>query len=595
MLKRTDTSDPSYYHKVVDCQYACPAHTPVPEYIRLIAFGRYTEAYLVNRASNVFPGILGRICDRPCEPACRRGRVAEQPVAICRLKRAAADFKDASYREHLPKIPTQKNGKKVALVGAGPASLTVVNDLMPLGYTCVLYDKKQIAGGAVAQQVPEFRLPREVLQEECQNIIDMGVENRLGTEVTSLQKLLDEGYDAVFLGSGAPIGRDLTLPGRQENAAYIQIGLDFLANVNFGHLKKISGHVLVIGGGNTAMDCCRTALRLGASKVSVFAPEGFDEMLASPWEKEDALKEGVHVVNNYLPQEFVAGANGLSGVRFQHLSSCYTAKKEFRPIPSGQPDLVLDCQMVVLAVGQEVQFSYAEPGLLALREGGRGIAVDRLTHQTSHPKVFAGGDAAFGASNMITSVAHGHAAAISIHLFCQGKDVAKDREKPSMTLRSQKMTLNQWAYVNDFSDTHRHHVPEHDLAERLNHLEAEVELGFDIGLALKETKRCLNCDVQTVFKEKACIECDACVDICPSMCLNIIEEPESEVALRAGLKIPAENLATDLFVATVPQTKKLMVKDENICIHCGLCAERCPTDAWDMKVFSLHLPKAGNL
>ncbi len=263
-MRPTDTSDPEYFHKVVDCQYACPAHTNVPEYIRLIAQERFTDAYMLNRKSNVFPGILGRVCDRPCEPACRRDRIEETPVAICRLKRVAADNRD-DVSELLPKAGPS-NGKKVALIGAGCASLTVANDLAPLGYQCTIFEKLDATGGLMRSNIPSFRLPAQVLDEEIQMILDMGVELRTNSPIESMKALLEEDYDAVFVGTGAPRGKELNIPGRQEAGANIHIGIDWLESVAFKHTESIGKNVLIIGVGNTAMDCCRTSLRLGASQ-----------------------------------------------------------------------------------------------------------------------------------------------------------------------------------------------------------------------------------------------------------------------------------------------------------------------------------------
>jgi len=281
-VQPTDIRNPDYFHKVVDCQWACPAHTPVPEYIRMIADRRYTDAYMVNWNSNVFPGILGRTCDRPCEPACRRGRVENEPVAICRLKRVAADNK-GDIRSFLPHIPREKNGKRIALVGAGPASLTVARDLMPLGYDCVMFDGDAKGGGMMRTQIPRFRLPETVTDEEVELILDMGVETRFGEPVRSLKMLLAEDWDAVFVGCGAPRGRDLDIPGRNEAAANIHIGIDWLSSVSFGHVDKIGRRVVVLGGGNTAMDCCRSSRRLGGEDVKVVVRSGYEEMKASPW------------------------------------------------------------------------------------------------------------------------------------------------------------------------------------------------------------------------------------------------------------------------------------------------------------------------
>ncbi len=590
-VPKKDTSHPDYYHKVVDCQWACPAHTNVPEYIRLIAQKRFDDAYMLNRESNVFPGILGRICDRPCEPACRRGRVDEKPVAICRLKRAAADLR-GDITARLPAIPVQKNGKRVALIGAGPASLTVANDLAPLGYECVIFEKQVKLGGAMRASVPGFRLPEDVLDEEIAYITERGVEVRAGAAVTSLKGLLADRFDAVFVGSGAPLGRDLKIPGRDDVGQHVHVGLDWLAGVAFDHIQKISPRVLVIGGGNTAMDCCRTARRLGGTDVTVVAPEGFHEMLASPWEKDDAVEEGIPIRNNLLPKSFVVENGKFKGVLFEPLKQCYDADRRWNPIPSGESPVLISCDEVILAIGQDTAFPFIERDLMQFDERNRPV-VNTTTFRSTHPQVFFGGDAAFGPKNIIWAVAHGHEAAVSIHLSLNGQDLMYDRPENGMNLISQKMGLHEWSYKNDYSGLNRQAVPHIDLKSRFEDLHKEVELGFDLKLAMQEAQRCLNCDVQTVFTEKLCIECDSCVDICPLDCLTMTTDgTDQEIA--AHMTAPRLSLDQPLYVSgALPSTGRVMVKDENLCVHCGLCAERCPTGAWDMQKFILQRPHAG--
>ncbi len=599
-MKPTDISAPDYFHKVVDCQWACPAHTPVPEYIRLIAAGRYSDAYMVNWKSNVFPGILGRTCDRPCEPACRRGRVEEddekhgakkEPVAICRLKRVAADYKD-DITARLPQPAAKKNGKRVALVGAGPASLTVARDLLPLGYTVVIYDGDKRAGGMIRSQIPKFRLPEEVIDEEVGYITQLGPELRLGQRVDSLKALLAEGYDAVFVGSGAPRGRDLDIPGRKEAAANIHIGIDWLSNVSFGHISKIGKRVLVLGGGNTAMDCCRSSKRLGGEDVRVVVRSGFEEMKASPWEKEDAMHEGIPIINYHVPKAFLHMNGKLTGMSFEVVKAIYDDKGRRSLVSTGQPDVVMECDDVLIAVGQENAFPWIERDIGLQFDKWNMPVVDKTTLQSTLPKVFFGGDAAFGPKNIIWAVAHGHDAAISIDKFCRGEDV-HDRPPPMANLVSQKMGIHEWSYDNAISIDHRYKVPLKEKEAALKNIKLEVELGFDPKLAVKEAQRCLNCDVQTVFTSKLCIECDACVDICPMDCITFTPDAE-EPALRQNLRAPASNLTQDLYVADGLKTGRVMVKDEDVCLHCGLCAERCPTGAWDMQKFLLEMSQAGH-
>jgi NADPH-dependent glutamate synthase beta subunit-like oxidoreductase len=591
-MKPTDIKNPNYFHKVVDCQWACPAHTPVPEYIRLIAEGRYTDAFMINWWSNVFPGILGRTCDRPCEPACRRGRVEKEPVAICRLKRVAADNKD-DVRDRLPKPAAQKNGKRIALIGAGPASLTVARDLLPLGYTCVLYDTDPHAGGMMRTQIPKFRLPERVLDEECNYILDLKPELRLGEKIESLKALLAEDYDAIFVGCGAPRGRELEIPGRQEAKANIHIGIDWLSSVSFEHTDKIGKRVIVLGGGNTAMDCCRTSRRLGGEDVKVIVRSGFEEMKASPWEKEDAMHEEIPILNYLVPKEFTHVGGKLTGVLFEKVKAEYDAKGRRNLVPTGEPDVHYECDDVLVAVGQENAFPWIERDVGIEFDKWDMPKVDPLTMQSTNPRVFFGGDAAFGPKNIIWAVAHGHEAAVSIALMLDGKDVKADRPPPHVNLLSQKMGIHEWSYDNDVSLDLRFKVPHAPKDVTLRNVKVEVELGFDRELGFKEAQRCLNCDIQTVFEENLCIECDACVDICPMDCITFTpNEPEPE--LRAHLTAPAPNLTQDLYVSDALKTKRVMVKDEDVCLHCGLCAERCPTGAWDMKKFYLETAQASD-
>jgi NADPH-dependent glutamate synthase beta subunit-like oxidoreductase len=584
-VKVTDAASPDHFHKVVDCQYACPAHTPVPEYIRLIAAGRYTDAYMVNWRSNVFPGILGRTCDRPCEPACRRGRVEAEPVAICRLKRVAADNKD-DIAAFLPRPAQQPNGKRIACIGAGPSSLTVARDLAPLGYEVTVFDAEAKAGGFMRTQVPRFRLPDEVIDEEVGYVLGLGVRTRFGQRVESLKAVLAEGFDAVFVGTGAPRGRDLDVPGRLEAAANIHIGIDWLSSVSFGHVRKIGRRVVVLGGGNTAMDCCRSARRLGGEEVTVVVRSGFEEMKASPWEKEDAMHEGIPILNFLVPKAITHDNGRLTGVVFEKVAAQRDANGRRQLLPTGEPDHLIPCDDVLVAIGQENAFPWIERDIGLEFERTGLPRLDPVTHQSTIPKVFFGGDAAFGPKNIIWAVAHGHAAAISIDLFCRGGNV-HERPPPETSLISQKMGIHEWSYDNDVSIDLRFKVPMRAPEIALRDIHTEVELGFSRELAFKEAERCLNCDVQTVFAPKLCIECDACMDICPTDCISFVEDGE-EAALRTRLKAPATNLAQDLYVGLGLKTGRAMVKDEDVCLHCGLCAERCPTGAWDMQKFLLE-------
>ncbi|MFT3839351.1 MAG: FAD-dependent oxidoreductase [Myxococcaceae bacterium] len=589
-MKPTDISNPDYFHKVVDCQWACPAHTPVPEYIRLIADGRYSDAYMINWYSNVFPGILGRTCDRPCEPACRRGRVEKEPVAICRLKRVAADFKDDSVKGRMPPVATKKNGKRVACIGAGPASLTVARDLLPLGYEVVIIEADPFLGGMMRTQIPKFRLPESVIDEEVGYITALQPEIRAGVRVKSLKSVLDEGYDAVFVGTGAPRGRELEIPGRKEAAANIHIGIDWLSSVSFGHTKQIGKRVIVLGGGNTAMDCCRTSRRLGGEDVKVVVRSGFGEMKASPWEKEDAQHEGIPIHNWLVPKEFTHENGKLTGVMFEKMVQKTDADGKKKVVSAGEPLQHFECDDVLVAIGQENAFPWIERDLIEFDQWGMP-KVDSKTFRSTHAKVFFGGDAAFGPKNIIWAVAHGHEAAVSIDKICNGES-AEHRPNPLTNLISQKMGIHEWSYDNAVSPDLRFKVPHRDPKLTLKDIKLEVELGFDQKVGFEEAQRCLNCDVQTVFAKSLCIECDACVDICPTDCITFTPNAE-EKELRVQLKMPAKNLTQDLYVSDGLKTGRVMVKDEDVCLHCGLCAERCPTGAWDMQKYFLEMAHAG--
>src|SRR6478752_1849311 len=600
-MKPTDITNPDYFHKVVDCQWACPAHTPVPEYIRLIAHGRYSDAYMINWKSNVFPGILGRTCDRPCEPACRRSRVEDEtlvngkkePVAICRLKRVAADFKDdEGIKASMPKAP-EKNGKRIACIGGGPSSLTVARDLAVLGYEIVIYDQDPKLGGFIRTQIPHFRLPESVIDEEVGYITGIGNVAFRHQKVDSMKAVLAEGYDAVFVGSGAPRGRDLDVPGRKEAAANIHIGLDWLSSVSFGHISKVGKRVIVLGGGNTAMDCCRTARRLGGEDVKVIVRSGFDEMKASPWEKEDAMGEDIPILNFLVPKEVTHNNGKITGVLFEKVKAEYDAKGRRKLVPTGEPDQHIPCDDVLVAVGQENAFPWIERDIGIEFDKWDMPKVNPTTMASTHPKVFFGGDAAFGPKNIIWAVAHAHDAALSIDRMCSGLDI-NERPLPMVDIVSQKMGIHEWSYDNDIAPDRRYRVPLRDKVVALRDIKAEVELGYDVQLALKEAERCLNCDIQTVFTSSLCIECDACVDICPMDCITFTANGD-EADLRTRLRAPAKNVTQDLYVANDLKTERVMVKDEDVCLHCGLCAERCPTGAWDMKKYLIDMTHADDL
>jgi formate dehydrogenase beta subunit len=586
----TETEGTEYFHRVVDCQWACPAHTDVPEYIRLIAQGRFTDAYLLNRRSNVFPGILGRVCDRPCEPACRRGRVEDKAVAICRLKRVAADNRE-DVRARLPGAPPDTNGKRIALVGAGCASLTVANDLIPLGYECVMFEALDKPGGLMRSNIPAFRLPASVLDEEIAYITDMGVDLRLSTRVDSMRALLDERFDAVFVGTGAPKGKDLWLPGR-DDADRVHIGIAWLESIAFGHVDRIGERVLIIGVGNTAMDCCRSSLRLGAKDVKVMARKPRNFFKASDWELEDAEEERVEIIVNHSPKAFVVEQGKLAGMLFEHIEYSFDDAGNIADSRVLE-EVFFPCDDVVLAIGQDNAFPWIERDIGLEFDEWDVPVVDETTFESTLPGVFFGGDAAFGPKNIIWAVEHGHQAAISIDKHCAGRELCQ-RLPRGVNLASAKMGIHEWSYSNNYDPSVRRIMPHVDLKKRFKKLNIEVELGFNAEQIATEVERCLNCDLQTVFTADLCIECDACLDICPVDCLSIAPNGD-EAAIEAGLKTPRLNRDQPLFVSEpLKQTSRVMLKDENLCVHCGLCAERCPTGAWDMQKSTVAIPYAAD-
>ncbi len=516
-------------------------------------------------------------------------RVEEKPVAICRLKRVAADHR-GDIESKLPPPAQRKNGRRVALIGAGCASLTVANDLAPLGYDCVIFEALERPGGLMRTNIPAFRLPAEVLDEEIGYVTRLGVEIKLASPVASLRGLLDEGYDAVFIGSGAPKGKDLRLPGR--DAQRIHIGIDWLGSIAFGHVESIGERVLIIGVGNTAMDCCRSSLRLGAKDVKVIARKPRQFFKASDWELEDAEEERVEIVVNHSPKEFVVEGGKLVGMRFDELEYELDGSGEIVSTKVVR-EVFLPCDDVVLAIGQENAFPWIERDLGVEFDRHDVPVVDPKTFQSTRPGVFFGGDAAFGPKNIIWAVEHGHQAAISIHKHCEGTSLT-DRLARGVTLSTAKMGIHEWSYSNAYEPAARRIMPHVELRKRFKKLDIEVELGFSAEQVATEVERCLNCDLQTVFTADLCIECDACIDICPVDCLAIAPNG-TEQELSTRLKAARLTLDQQLFVsAPLKQTARVMLKDENLCVHCGLCAERCPTSAWDMQKSTVTIPYAGD-
>jgi formate dehydrogenase beta subunit len=444
-------------------------------------------------------------------------------------------------------------------------------------------------GGLMRTNIPQFRLPPAILDEEIGYVVDMGVDVKMNHPVESMRALLEEGYDAVFVGTGAPRGKNLEIPGRYDSEN-IYIGIDWLESVAFEHIKKIGRKVLIIGVGNTAMDCCRTSLRLGADNVKVMARKPREFFKASDWELEDAEEENVEILINHSPKDFVIEDGKLVGMTFELMEYKVDGKGGIdRGTVVGEK--VIPCDDVILAIGQDNAFPWIERDVGIEFNDWDCPLVDETTMMSSRDGVFFGGDSAFGPKNIIWAVAHGHEAAISMHKFCHG-EVLTERLPIGVNLASQKMGMHEWSYSNDYDPSARRLMPHVDLKKRFKKLDIEVELGFTVEQTLQEVERCLNCDIQTVFAAELCIECDACLDICPVNCLTITKNGDEE-ELRTRLAAPAENIEQALYVsAGLPHTARVMIKDEDLCVHCGLCAERCPTGAWDMQKSTVRIPYA---
>jgi ferredoxin len=438
--------------------------------------------------------------------------------------------------------------------------------------------------------IPSFRLPVEVLDEEVNYVLDMGVDIRYGTPVTSMKALLDEGYDAVFVGCGAPKGKELDIPGRWDSPS-VHIGIEWLGSVHFGHVESIEPRVLIIGVGNTAMDCCRTARRLGGTDIKVVARRSRPYFKASPWELHDAEEEGIQIIENHAPVRFVVEGDKLVGMEFERLRWTEDGGRQRSEVID---TVVIPCDAVILAIGQDNAFPWIERDIGIQFDGKWDMpVVDKVTFQGTRPGVFFGGDAAWGPQNIIWAVEHGHQAAISIHQHCQGLPLT-ERPPFGMNLVSAKAGMQSWSYRNDYNPSPRAEMQHAALVERFAKLSVEVELGFTPEQTAREVERCLNCDIETHFTNTLCIECDACVDVCPVNCLTITPDGASVDDLRSRLSAPPQNPDQQLYLsAALPQTKRVMVKDEDLCLHCGLCAERCPTAAWDMRKFELIKPYAG--
>ena len=593
--------DREYFDKNIPCRAACPIHTECGRYVQAIGISKDEEAYLLARAPNPFAYVLGRICAHPCEDACRRGKI-DEPIAICALKRYVTDRHNLGAghdpaRKDLP--PAPRRGKKVAIVGAGVCGLTCAHDLALLGYSVKIFESAPVPGGMLYLGIPHFRLPREIIKMEVDNILALGVTLQtrmmLGRDVSLAQ--LRSQYDAVLLATGLNKGRELSIPG--AHLAGVYNGIDFLINVNLGYEIELGKRVAVVGGGNVAIDVARAAVRLvqeswasgaaesgaeslqpaldaarmalrsGAEQVSLVSLESREQMPAWKGEVQEAEQEGIAVDNGWGPKEIVGLDGVVVGLRLRRCVSVFDENGRFNPAFSDE-EKVIPCDSVVLAIGQQADLSFLS-GDEGIQVTPRGILKIDENLMTTAPGVFAGGDVAFGPRVLVEAVANGHKAARSIHVHLSGK--------------SQKTTLNRfrifqdWEMPRGFLRIPRQIMPVLPANRRIGI--AEVELGFDEAQGRAEGLRCLKCQVNTIFDGSKCILCAGCVDVCPESCLRLVDlaqlqgDDRYDALIRARYGVSAAELPAGRAGA--------IIKNEEKCIRCGLCAQRCPTSAITME------------
>lgn len=621
----------------VKCQAACPVATDAGRYVQLVADRRDEDAYLVARAPNPFASVCGRVCAAPCEDACRRGDI-DAPISIRALKRFVTekhgvesmrpDTQDRlrgeliregnRYAGHLP-VPLFGNGadasaarqgrRRVAIVGAGPAGLSAAHDLALLGYDVTVYEAATEPGGMMRFGIPEYRLPRTLIQAEINKIVSLGVTLTLGTPLSAAFGLADLkrlGFAAVFLSVGVSSGRDMDAPGVDLDGVIKAV--DYLLNVNRGYRVELGRRVVVIGGGFVAFDAARTAIRgtaeeagaadarvkealdsarsairAGARDVTVVSLENFDEMpvlrtTQGHEEFEEARREGVRFITRCGAKRFVGGSR-LQSIELRTVTSVFNADGRFAPTYDDDDVTSIEADSCILAIGQKPDLSFltASDGV-ALTPAGT-IRVDPDTLATSAPGIFAGGDVAFGPRNLIEAVANGKRAAHAIHAY-----LSHAASHIEATIEIDPLPARSYRMIAGFEELDRGAPPTLDVGRRTGI--AEVETGYGDDDARAQAARCLVCHVQTIYDPELCVLCNRCVDVCPEYCLAIV--PFAELDLDEGTRTMLSARAAD-----DGRPLAAMIKDDDRCIRCGLCAIRCPTDAMTMERFTITERFAG--
>jgi NADPH-dependent glutamate synthase beta subunit-like oxidoreductase len=572
------TVTPDWYQTNIPCQVGCPAHTDVSTYIGLISQARFDEAYLLNRKANVVPGVLGRTCARPCEPVCRRNKIDGKPIAICWLKRAAADHRE--YRHHAERPPITKD-KKVAIIGAGAAGLACARDLREMGYPVTIYEQYPTGGGVMVNGIPVWRLPREVTREECDEYMaDLGVEVKYNVRVGRDVKLTDllKQYDAVFIAAGCYVPNPMTGPDNKiipgADLKGVEDGIRLLEKTNYGEPAYIGKKVAVLGAGFTAMDCCRTAVRFGAEKVYVVYRRSKEEQPSDEYEVDEAMLE--HVEFHYLAtQTRVLTNDGIhvSGIRFiRNKLGDPDASGRRRPIPIPGTEFDLEVDTVIPAFGQYSDTSWLQADELKLEVNRYGVPlVDFENWMTSYPGLFAGGDYTQGARNLISAIGDGRDVAAAINRYLGGVD------KPAEPPEEIELPDYRRGMVDNYESIPHRMIPSLPLKERYSNTR-ETETGYTPEQAVEQARRCLQCQLNIMIDPSICILCSGCVDICPYDCISM-------EGLSRVVKGDPMHAGTETW-----QGGADMIIDEEKCIRCGLCIVRCPTDAISMVQFEVSSP-----
>lgn len=635
MTTRTKVVDLEWLESNFPCMQACPVHTQAGRYVSLIAQGRYEEAYRYARIPNPFASICGRVCGHPCEPACRRGQF-DSPIAIRALKRFVTERYGPESRNPIDVFsekPRAKHAEKVAVIGSGPAGMSAAHDLALLGYPVTVFEAAAVPGGMMHLGIPEYRLPRDVLQAQIREILDMGPELKLNMRLGrdfSLEDLRGQGFKSVLMAFGLHRSRDLNLPGHELDG--VVKGIDFLLNVNLGYRFEVGKRVVVIGGGNVAidvarsamreqqkmapegglpnelsssemdvamkefMDVSRAALRMGAREVLLVCLESRAEMPAAEEEIEEGLLEGMKLRPSLGPKQFVGKDGKLTGLEVIQCLSVFDENKRFSPKFAEGTESVIPCDTVILAIGQSSDTSFLKPadGIETTRQGTLKINPDTL--MTTAPGIFAAGDIAFGPRLIINAVADGKKAAVEIDKYLRGPEWKPKAKYVQITV------LDHHEMAAHYDEYSRLPVPALPIDRRTG--VAEVETGFTEQQAREEASRCLKCWINTIFEGTEasgteCILCGGCVDVCPENCLSLV--PLKEFAFseedKERLRNEQQLRAVDLQHVCPDELTQIegsvMVKDETVCIRCGLCAERCPARTISMEAFEVFEEEPG--